>query len=772
MRLRHFIPLLLLITIIVLAAPSQSQAQQGDSCEQIINAALDALGTTRCISADPNVGMGPNSACYVYQKISASVFPGEPTPDDFFAQPGYSTKLTSVNSVTSSGLDLAQGFWGVGMFNVQADIPTPVGENALYLLFGDVQITNVVPPDEALIPVDPIPVTTTTATDLRQVANSGASAVVKGLPAGTALQADGISADGEWLRVTYEQRAAWVSLAALDTVDTSGLPVIDGDTYSPMQAFTLRTGADNLTCTAALPSMLVVQSPQNTPIIIVANGVKIQVDGTIFLRTLPNNLMELMTLTGEAAVYPGQPGKVSVPAGTGVKIPMDGGGWSEWRVYPADEWQKYEELVRLPDRIWRRTVTVPIIIPPSGVGEVTYEIIEVEERYYVVTRVEPGFPRIELITGETGRDLERETWAPFSIGCRVCDPELVLYHSNGDRDWDIYRLDEVTRQSLPENNVTRGPQTADIQPSFSADEEWFAYTTNRDRLLSGSWEIYVGKTDGTRQVRVTFNSGADVNPVWGPKNLIAFESNRDANWDLYMFDVEGDGIPVRLTDDPANDINAYWAPDGGCEVPGPQWLVFQSDRDGGDWDIFKLNVETMELTQLTENDVEDQVPVLSPDGRTMAWVQEDEFGVYNLWLMDLVTMETRQLTDTKADIAGHTFSPSGSFLAYHSNIDGDLDVFVVDKESGLIKRLTENDVEDEAPSFRCDDRELIYHAETLVENAKPLQRELYEVDPLPLDGPPNDAIRLTVDEIAEDMFPLADPQEEINSKEGRAPEHP
>ncbi len=397
----------------------------------------------------------------------------------------------------------------------------------------------------------------------------------------------------------------------------------------------------------------------------------------------------------------------------------------------------------------------------------------------------PEFPVVPEVPDEEGAPLPRGPWAAIRIGapvspgdvtrpliCIRCQPDLVFYHSNADGDWDLYRLTDDGLNTLA-NNVTRGNDSHDIQPSYSPENDWVAFTSNRD----GNWEIYLAQPDGSRQVRLTHNSGNDVNPVWGPSSLIAWESNRDGNWELYMADVSGAGLPIRLTDDPANDINPFWVPEVGCyfKLEGGS-LVFQSDRiregdeDGiHDWDIYLLDVATRALTQLTDNDTEDVVPVLSRDGRSLAWLQLSETGVFDLWFMNMITREARQLTDLGADVAGHTFSPDGRSLAFHTKMNGSYNVYLVDVITGQVRALTDNDDNNLAPSFRCDNSAVIFHSDAVVDETRPGQRELFTVR-LAVTGAP--AVRLTKDIEADDIYALADPREEINSKEGRMPPHP
>lgn len=370
-----------------------------------------------------------------------------------------------------------------------------------------------------------------------------------------------------------------------------------------------------------------------------------------------------------------------------------------------------------------------------------------------VTRVpRPPFPLPPLGFGPVGEDLPAPEWEGFNIGGAVC-PNWVAYHSDQTGDWDVYRLGS-TGGTDESNNLSQGPNSADIQPSRSADSEWIVFSSNRDGLVN--WELWLGKADGSEQRRISYNTGVDINPSWGPGNKIAFESNRDGNWEIYTFDVST-GELVRVTESDSNDINPTWGPDGNT-------LYFLSDRNG-DWDVFSTDLTTGETTQLTEAGDVDLAPAISNDGTKMAWLKRDNAGVFNLWLMDLETGSTQQLSDLGASLGNPIFSPDDTVIAFDARVGGIYDVFGVNATNGAVENITNTPGDDRAPSFRCSTSALVYQTQQADGSW-----DLFQVNPIPIEptGSVNVPNRLT-NTPNNEFYPMNVPSDEDYSREGRLP---
>jgi len=161
---------------------------------------------------------------------------------------------------------------------------------------------------------------------------------------------------------------------------------------------------------------------------------------------------------------------------------------------------------------------------------------------------------------------------------------------------------------------------------------------------------------------------------------------------VFIVSAEG-GTPRQLTDGEFND-------DGPLSfTPDSRQIVFSANR-AADWEldpqeseVFAVDIETQKLTQLTTRDGPDTLPVVSPDGRKIAYVGFDDrlqgYQVTHLYVMDIDGKNSRVITaDLDRDVADPRWSANSRSVYFSYDERGVRKLGVVTLD-GRIRTLAE-----------------------------------------------------------------------------------
>lgn len=96
---------------------------------------------------------------------------------------------------------------------------------------------------------------------------------------------------------------------------------------------------------------------------------------------------------------------------------------------------------------------------------------------------------------------------------------------------------------------------------------------------------------------------------WPLEQKIAFSSNRNGNFEIYVMNTDGTGI-TNLTNNPANDEQPSWSPDR-------MSIVFTSDRSGFP-DVYAMNNTDNDIRLTQDTNIEIK-PTWSPNGKQIAF---------------------------------------------------------------------------------------------------------------------------------------------------------
>ena len=268
---------------------------------------------------------------------------------------------------------------------------------------------------------------------------------------------------------------------------------------------------------------------------------------------------------------------------------------------------------------------------------------------------------------------------------------------------------------------------------FGNPEAKIAFASTRE----GNRDIYVINLDGSGETRLTDDPAWDWHPAWSPDGRrIAFESNRDGDFEIYVMNADGSGL-TQLTDNFHQDRAPSWS-------PGGSRIAFQQQRHGGSVDIYVMNTDGSKIVRLTHDDDDESDPNWSPDGQRMSFsgsgsifghskrvinpagtdlelISFGAIGASISWspsggsvLYDRFVgrnreiffqqldglLDAKRLTDNPGHDASPTWSPDGLHIAFESNRDGNLEIYVMNADGSGAKRLTINSYSDVSPSWQ------------------------------------------------------------------------
>jgi Tol biopolymer transport system component len=231
----------------------------------------------------------------------------------------------------------------------------------------------------------------------------------------------------------------------------------------------------------------------------------------------------------------------------------------------------------------------------------------------------------------------------------------------------------------------------------------------------------------------------------GENGKIAFDSDRHGgDEDIWTIDPDGRNLVNLTAKSKANDFAPNWRADG-------RKIAFMSDRvtatnPEGDSEIFLMRADGSHQTQITFNALDDEDPAWSPDGRRIVFVRdfdpiEGEID-RDLFTMNADGTDQRNLTSSPGVLDQEpNWSADGKSIAFLSDRDGiDFEVYTMRPNGSGVRQLTSNDAEEFHPNWSPDGRQITFttrrdgDAEVYVMNADGTDQTNVTANPAGDDG--------------------------------------
>jgi len=171
-------------------------------------------------------------------------------------------------------------------------------------------------------------------------------------------------------------------------------------------------------------------------------------------------------------------------------------------------------------------------------------------------------------------------------------------------------------------------------------------------------DIYVENFNGMARKAVLSWPSHEDHPSWSPGGRIAFDSNRDGDFDIYV--VNSDGGKVVQFDGEGDDLQPAFSPDG-------RRFAFASHRADGT-NIWVVNEDGSNLRRLTLGGQGDLGPAWSPDGHRIAFSRQIGIEI-NVWVVNDDGTGLTQLSHGNLDV-DPDWSPDGTRIAFGAGDGG------------------------------------------------------------------------------------------------------
>ena len=223
-----------------------------------------------------------------------------------------------------------------------------------------------------------------------------------------------------------------------------------------------------------------------------------------------------------------------------------------------------------------------------------------------------------------------------------------------------------------------------------------AFASNRD----GAWEIYLMDWDGANQRRITFHNALSILPSWSPDNeRMVYTSFTRGTSDMYIINRRG-GARIRVHTALSLNTSATFSPIGND-------IAFVGSVNGNP-DIYVIKDDGTNLRRLTTSSSIESTPEWSPNGRQISFTS-GRSGSPQIYVMDAEGTNVRRISFEGEWNDDATWSPDGEQIAYTSRVSGRFQIRIANLINGE-SRIVAGEGSNEQPTWSPDGRWIAFQS--------------------------------------------------------------
>ena len=283
--------------------------------------------------------------------------------------------------------------------------------------------------------------------------------------------------------------------------------------------------------------------------------------------------------------------------------------------------------------------------------------------------------------------------AVAGLGCGV--NEVVVEITGGDGN--KVRLDAAQLQFRSNRLVDAG--TFEFHEVKRGD--YTVSVVGTGYIEAQSLHVDSAPLTGVSSQRLSFDlpQGSNAAPQITGTILFASSPVKVRDWDLFTVQADGSDL-TQLTDLDENEQHPAWSPDG-------ERILFTYGSVVSNLDIYVMDADGSNVTRLTEHPERDQRATWSPDGSQVAFVSQRD-GSVAVWIMNANGGGARKLVEGREP----SWSRDGAQIAFTSSqVDDDDEIYVINLDGTNLRRFTSQKRYDWFPAWTPDSNRLAFNSE-------------------------------------------------------------
>lgn len=267
----------------------------------------------------------------------------------------------------------------------------------------------------------------------------------------------------------------------------------------------------------------------------------------------------------------------------------------------------------------------------------------------------------------------------------------IIYNSKQDGNFEVYIMNTDGSNS---KNISNHPKT-DYAFCWSKKGKSIYFYSNRN----GNDEIYKMNIDGSAIENISNHPSSDRVPeVSKNGKLIAFQSDRDEkSGEIYLMNLKSKNT-TRITNNNLYEESPCFSSNGKKMLFTRQIKEKKDTLEVSNGEIFIIDLKTKKEIRLTHKDGFDSGAKFSPNQKQIAFYGKDEItGNYDIFIMNVDGTNITNLTNDALEDYSPTWSPDGNWLAFTRGNAENYDVCIINIHTKELRRLTTQPKGDESP---------------------------------------------------------------------------